>query len=338
MGEAIARMAVRDGLQPILAGRNESKLASLAEELSVDFKVAALQEAEKLITIFDDTTLVLNCAGPFKYTYQPIVEACLATRTHYLDITGELPVFQAISDLDQEARNQGVMLLPGVGFDVVPTDCLAVHLKKRLPSASQLTLAFQSTGPGGLPPGTQRTMIELIPYGNRIRQGGRLVTPKQLIKTRTIDFGSGPQTATRITWGDVFTAWYSTGISNIEDYTVIPEKLHGKMRALNRWKMLFRLPFVRDYLKNKVKPGPDSDTRSKTHTLVWGEVTDDQGGKAVSRVRGPEAGVEWTGLSALAAVQKVMQGVFEAGFQTPGKVFGPDFVLECEGVSREDVY
>ena len=210
--------------------------------------------------------MVLNCAGPFKYTHQPIVEACLATGTHYLDITGELPVFQAIADLDKAAGNQGVMLLPGVGFDVVPTDCLAVHLKKRLPSASHLTLAFQSTGPGGLPPGTQRTMIELIPYGNRIRRDGQLVVPEQLIKTRTIDFGAGPQTATRITWGDVFTAWHSTGISNIEDYTVIPEKLHDKIRTIDRWKILFKLPFVRSYLKKKVKPGPDSQTRSKnTH-------------------------------------------------------------------------
>jgi short subunit dehydrogenase-like uncharacterized protein len=70
------------------------------------------------------------------------------------------------------------MLLPGVGFDVVPTDCLALHLKQRLPSATRLRLAFQSVGPAGLPPGTQRTAIELLNYGDRVRRNGKLVRPQ----------------------------------------------------------------------------------------------------------------------------------------------------------------
>jgi len=338
VGEAIARMAIDSGLEPILAGRSQNTLKSLASELNLEYQVFVLDQPSLVEEALDSIPAILNCAGPFIHTYQPLVEACIKTGTHYLDITGELPVFQAIADMDEAAQSNGVMLLPGVGFDVVPTDCLAVYLNQRLPSATRLTLAFQSIGPAGLPPGTQRTMIELIPYGNRIRRNGCLEVPKKTIKTREIDFGKGVQTATRITWGDVFTAYYSTGIPNIEDYLVLPESVHKKMSMLNTWRPLFRLPFVRNYLKRKVKPGPTAEARTQTHTLVWGEVEDDQNRKAASRLHGPEAGVIWTARSSLAAVQKILEGNFIPGYQTPATAFGADFVLECEGVVREDIF
>jgi short subunit dehydrogenase-like uncharacterized protein len=266
-----------------------------------------------------------------------MVEACLRTGTHYLDLTGELPVYEALAARDVEAKARGIMLLPGVGFDVVPTDCLALHLKQRLPSATHLTLAFQSEGPGGFPPGTQRTGIELIPYGNRVRRNGRLELPEQATKTRLIDFGKGPVEASRITWGDVFTAYYSTGIPNIEDYAVMPKAVRQLAAIPNYLLPLFKLAVIRNLLKRGVKPGPTADERNRTFMHVWGEVEDDQGRRAVSRLHGPEAGVVWTARAALAAVRKVLADNAPPGFQTPALAYGADFVLECEGVTREDL-
>lgn len=336
VGEVIARRAVASGLRPLLGGRDQTKLEKLAWELNQDFMAFSLDDPIKLQTALSSVPVVLNCAGPFMYTYEPMAEACLENGTHYLDITGELPVFQGLADLDQKAIQRGVMFMPGVGFDVVPTDCLAVYLKSKMPEATHLTLAFQIIGPGGLPPGTQRTMIELIPFGNRIRHNGNLIEPRQTIKTKKIDFGNGPVIATRITWGDVFTAYYSTGIPNIENYLVIPERLHGKIKMMDKWRWLFKFSFARNYLKQKVKPGPQIGTRAKTRTLVYGEVTDPDHHKVSAMLEGPEPGVEWTAKTALAAVRKVLEGVFDPGFQTPGKVFGADFVLKGEGVIRED--
>jgi len=271
------------------------------------------------------------------HTFKPIVEGCFRTGVHYLDLTGEIPVYEALAARDREAKTQGVMLLPAVGFDVVPTDCLAVHLKRRLPSATHLTLAFQSVGRTGLPPGTQRTAIDLVPYGNRVRHNGRLVIPERGIKTRLIDFGQGAVAATRLTWGDVFTAFFSTGIPNIEVYAALPAALRRQMATFDYLRPLFKLSVVRNFLKRGVKPGPTVDQCAQTVTHVWGEVEDDQGRKAVSRLHGPEAGVIWTTRAALAAVQKVLNGNAPAGFQTPGLAYGADFVLECDGVTREDV-
>ncbi len=337
VGEAAAALAVAQGFKPILAGRDPAKLEPLAKRLGLEFRVCALDDAAALDRALGGVPLVLHCAGPYKFTSKPMADACLRAGAHYLDITGEIPVFEALAARDAEAKARKVMLLPAVGFDVVPTDCLAVHLKRRLPSATRLALAFHSVGRSGLPPGTQRTMIELLPFGDRVRRGGKLVVPESRVKLRSIDFGQGPQEGMRFTWGDVFTAYYSTGIPDIEVYTVLPAAMRKQMGILKTLRPLFHFAPLRALLKLGVRPGPNAEARAKTVTHVWGEVADEQGRTASSRLHGPEAGLIWTTRSALAAVKRVLAGNFTPGFQTPGKVFGPDFVLECEGVRREDV-
>jgi short subunit dehydrogenase-like uncharacterized protein len=337
VGGAIAHLAVQNGLRPIIAGRDAAKIEAQATELGIEHRVFSLDDSTAMDKVLKEVTVVLNCAGPYIYTFKPMVDGCLRTGTHYLDITGEIPVYEAMAAQDAQAKAQGVMLLPSVGFDVVPTDCLALHLKQRLPSATHLTLAFQTEGPAGLPPGTQRTMIEMIPFGHRVRHQGRLEIPKRGVKTRLIDFGQGPVQATRLTWGDVFMAYYSTGIPNIEDYVVLPEAMRRQIALIDYLLPLFKLGAVRNFLKRGVKPGPTAEQRAMTSTHVWGEVEDDQGRKAVSRLHGPETGVVWTTRAALAAVQKVLAGNASPGFQTPALAYGADFVLECEGVTREDL-
>jgi short subunit dehydrogenase-like uncharacterized protein len=338
VGDAIARLAVQSGLQPVLAGRNANKLKAQAMELGVQYRVFSLEDATALDQALKEVSVVLHCAGPYLYTFKSMLEGCLRTGVHYLDITGEMPAYEGLAARDAEAKAHGVMLLPGVGFDVVPTDCLALHLKQRLPSATSLTLAFQGQGPAGLPPGTQRTAIEMIPYGsNLVRRNGRLEVSEQGLKTRQIDFGNGLITATRMTWGDVFTAYYSIGIPNIEDYLVLPEATRRQLAVLGYLSPLFKLAAIRNLLKRGVKPGPTADERARTVTNVGGEVTDDQGRRAVSRLNGPEAGMIWTARAALAVVKKVLAGSVSPGFQTPARAYGADFVLECEGVTREDL-
>jgi short subunit dehydrogenase-like uncharacterized protein len=337
VGRVIAKLAVQSGLHPILAGRNTVKLEALATELGLEHRVFSLEDSTSLDRALKEVTVVLHCAGPFIYTYKPMMEGCLRTGTHYLDITGEIPVYEGLAARDTDARAKGVMLLPSVGFDVVPTDCLAMHLKQRLPSATHLALAFHSQGPAGLPPGTQITIFESMPYGLMLRRNGRVEPTEPGMKTRLIDFGTGSMLATRMTWGDVFTAYYSTGIPNIEDYLMISETQRRQLTVLASLRPMFKLAVVRNFFKRGVKPGPIPDERARTVTHVWGEVVDDQERRAVSRLHGPEAGVTWTSQTALAAVQKVLAGNVSPGFQTPSLAYGAEFVLEGEGVTREDI-
>lgn len=337
VGDAIARLAVKRGLKPILAGRNPEKVMSLSMELGLDYRIFKLDETSALDTALKDVAAVLHCAGPYIHTYKSIIESCLRQGTHYLDITGELPVYEALASCDSQAKEKGIMILPGVGFDVVPTDCLAAHLKKQLPSASHLTLAFCSKGPAGFPPGTMKTMVTLIPYGNRIRLEGNLIIPEKGLKTRMIDFGEGSVKAIRLTWGDVFMAYYSTGIPNIEVYAVFPNEIVRQMKVIEYLRPLLSLPIVQKLLMRRAKGGSTIDEREQTQVSVWGEAKDDQGRKVEGRLHGPEAGVIWTSHAALAAIVRVMAGDLKPGFQTPAKVYGADFVLDCAGVTREKI-
>lgn len=321
VGSAIARLALQQGLHPIVAGRDADKIKTQAAELSMEHRVFRLDDGSAIEKALKEATVVLHCAGPFIHTSKAIADACLRTGTHYLDITGEVPVYEALAARDAEAKTSGVMLLPGVGFDVVPTDCLAAHLKQRLPTASHLTLAFHSDGPAGLPPGTVRTMIEMMPYGTRVRRNGQLQNASRERRTRLIDFGRGPIQATCLSWGDIFMAYHSTGIPNIEEYAVLRE----------------RTVKLTDAAADRTPAGSTPEQRALTRTSVWGEVEDEQGHKATSRLHGPEAGVEWTAMTAIGAVKKVLAGEVQIGFQTPSLVFGSEFVMEGEGVTREDL-
>ena len=336
VGEHVARTAARAGMAPILAGRNIVKLDHIFGELSLERRAFGLDDPAAVDRALAGVGVLLNCAGPFEATAHALAEACLRSKTHYLDITGEIPVYEMLQRLDGLAKSRGVLLLPGAGFDVTPTDCLALHLKQRLPSATHLRMAFQSVGPAGLPPGTQRTAIHMLHYGGRIRVNGKLIKP-QTTKAISVDFGKGPIRADPVPWGDVFTAYYSTGIGNISDYIAATASLRLQLAIGRVLAPISRIAAIRRLLLATVRPGANAEQRGQTRTHVWGEVTDENGERAVARVHGPEAGLDWTTITALGAVSKVLAGVAPAGYQTPASAFGADFVLEGEGVAREDI-
>ena len=337
VGGAIARLAVRRGLRPIVAGRDAAKVEAQATELGLDHRVFSLDDPVAMDSALKDVAAVLHCAGPFVGTSRAMVDGCLRTGAHYLDITGEIPVYEELAARDAESKARGVMVLPGVGFDVAATDCLALHLKHRLPTATRLALAFHIEGPAGMPPGTAKSIIEMVPYGNRVRRDGRMQTPPRGGRTRLVDFGRGPIKARMLAWGDVFTAYHSTGIPNIQDFAALPSGIRREIALTEYLRPLFKLAAVRNFLKSRAKPGPTPEESAQTRATVWGEVMDDEGRTATSQLHGPDAGVVWTSRAALAAVERVLAGEAPPGFQTPSLAYGADFILECEGVTREDL-
>jgi short subunit dehydrogenase-like uncharacterized protein len=335
VGSAIAERAVQRGLHPILGGRNAEAIGRQGAELGLETVITPVSDPVGLDAAMAEVPVVLNCAGPFVHTAIPVIESCLRTGTHYLDLSGEPVVYEVVHD---RAAELGVMLLPSVGFDVVPTDCLAAHLARRLPSATRLTLALNQQDPAGLPPGTLNSLIEMLPYGsNKQHRVDGAVVDAARRERRSIDFGEGPVEAVLLTWGDVFTAYRSTGIPNIEDFFVLDDALIRQLDSLDRTRPLFRLAWIRAAAKRGLRGGATPAERAQATMTVWGEVTDDAGGRAVSRLSGPEGGLEWTSRVALDVVRHVLAGEVVPGFQTPATAYGPDLVLETGGVRREDV-
>jgi short subunit dehydrogenase-like uncharacterized protein len=336
-GALIAREAVARGQRPILAGRDRDAVANLASELALEYRCFRLDDPVALDAGLRGMTAVLNCAGPFAHTCKPMADACLRTGMHYLDITGEVLVFESLAARDAEAKAADVMLMPGVGFDVVPSDCLAAHLKRRLPSATTLALAFYSTG--RLSRGSASTVAENFPHGGLVRRDGLLTPVPAAWKMRAIDFGAGPRRAVTIPWGDLATAYRTTGIPNIEVYTVMQRRRRVAMRLSRYLGWLLGSATVQGYLQRRIRsgpPGPTDAERSRGRSYLWGEASDDQCRRVVSRLRGPD-GYTLTALSAVAVVQCVLAGQSPAGFHTPAQVYGADFALTLPGVVREDL-
>jgi short subunit dehydrogenase-like uncharacterized protein len=326
-GELIAEEAAKRGIDTVVSGRNEVRVDHLAERLGVSGRSFGVEDAPAHL---DDVDVLLNCAGPFVETYEPLVEACLGTGTHYLDITGELSVFEAIAERDREAEKAGVCLLPGVGFDVVPTDCLAGHLHDRLPEADQLRLGFDPSGT--ISKGTLASVIEHADAGGTVRRGGRLVDVPTAHERRRIDFGRGERNAVTIPWGDVSTAYYTTGIENIEVYTAMPKVAENSLKIGRFATPLLGFEPVKRTLQTLVKStvsGPSERQRAEGSCHVWGEATDGET-TVTSRLKTPEA-YALTVDSATTAAERVLADA-PIGFETPAAAFGPEFVLDLDGV------
>ncbi|WP_132125436.1 saccharopine dehydrogenase family protein [Actinocrispum wychmicini] len=325
-GQLVAREAVARGERPVLAGRS-GKVAELAGELGLEHRVFDLSDAKAGLA---GIAVVAHCAGPFSATARPMVDACVATGTHYLDVTGEIDVYEAIFARDAEAKEAGVVLLPGAGFDVVPSDCLAAMLAEALPGATHLRLAFAAGG--GLSGGTLRTTVEGMATGGRARVDGKVVTVPMAHSTMTAFFPSGPRTVISLPWGDVATAYRSTGIPNIVTHISVPMAA-GLVRRGQR----LAAPIMRTALGQRVGKslaglvsGPGEKRRSHSRAEFWGEVKDADGRRATGTLVTPN-----TYSITADAVIRIATKVAEVtpGAHTPATAFGAKFVRELDGVT-----
>lgn len=335
-GRLITQMAVQRGLRPLLCGRNSLEIATMASQYNLPYMVVDLNNADQLNDAVLMVDVVLHCAGPFSKTYQPILQACCKNKTHYLDITGEIEVFEGIAAQDMAIQAAGIMAVPGVGFDVVPTDCLAAFLKQQLPSATHLTLAFMGVG-GGVSHGTATTMLQNIERGGAVRLDGRITPVPHLYRSRDIVFNKKSVKTFTIPWGDVSTAYHSTGIPNIEVYVVLGSMVERVLGLTQKMNWLLKRQFIKNLLQKAVNAqaqGPTDQQRAKGKSFVWGEVVDANNNRASARLITPE-GYTLTALAALAAVEQVLKGNIKVGFQTPSRAFGADFVLTLPNTTRE---
>jgi len=335
-GQLIVDEATDRGLEVVVAGRDRNAVENQAIRQGCEERVFALDEPRLLDLALEEVEAVCNCAGPFTETADPMVEGCLRTGTHYLDITGEIEVFERLAVEDGRAGDAGVTVLPGVGFDVVPTDCLAAHLAERLPDADRLALGFEASG--GISPGTAKTAVRGLGGGGAVRRAGRIESAPMGGDTRRIDFGRGERTAMAVPWGDVSTAYHTTGIGDVAVYTAVPSWAPRAARFGSALGPIFGSGPVQSLLEWLIDArvdGPDERTRREGESCVWGEIETADGERAVSRLVAPET-YQLTKLTAVEIADRVVDGDAPTGFQTPAGAFGPDLILDIEGVERTD--
>jgi saccharopine dehydrogenase (NAD+, L-lysine-forming) len=325
-GRLIARRATALGQRPVLAGRNAARLVPLAAELGLEHRVFGLDEPAAIRHGLDGVDAVAHCAGPFARTALPMARACIDSGTHYVDITGEIDVFESLHALDARAEKAGITLLPGAGFDVVPTDCVAALLAARLPDATQLDLAFLLGG--GASPGTARTALEGMAGGGRIRAGGEIRTVPVGSRQVQAAFPSGTRKAVSIPWGDVSTAYHSTGIPDITTYTWVP--VPTPALAASRVLRLKPLRGALAGVAGKLLRGPGERALGTTRSEIWGRARDAAGNTVTATLVGPSP-YAMTADSVLRIMERIPG--LPTGFQTPSLALGADYASTLDGVT-----
>ncbi|MBK8783444.1 MAG: saccharopine dehydrogenase NADP-binding domain-containing protein [Anaerolineales bacterium] len=337
-GQLIVEQAVKEGLSLILAGRDENLLRAQAEKFKLEYRAFSLDNIAALDSALQEVDAVLHCAGPFVLTFRQMAEACIRNKKHYVDISGEIEGFEALATMDEDAKRAGVMLLPGGGFDVVPSDCLIAYTAGKLPSATNLELYIKSIG-SGVSRGTARSGIENSHRQGRIRRDGKIVSVPNVWDSKLIDFGRGPSRLVTMGWGDVSTAYHSTGIPNVTVYMNFPKVMTNAMKLTRFIGPLLYTRVAKDLIKWLIgiffAPGPTRRQNETGFSLLIAEVTDEKQ-SVRAKLRTPEA-YYLTSLTSVEIMKRILSSDFKPGFQTPSKVYGADFILQFDGVQREDL-
>lgn len=334
-GRLVAAAAKARGHNVILGGRDQATLAQMAGALGVSFRVFDMGARDAIDKGLGGVRLVLNCAGPFSLTASTLAQASMRTGAHYLDIAGEIADHRGLYRLDERAKEAGVMLLPGVGFGILPSDCLAYYLKQKQPHAVTLTLAFNAGASASH--GTMATLLESLQQSGFVRRSGQLVPAEPASESRTIDFGPGkPQRAVLFPWrADVLSAGLSTEIPHIQSYAAVPVAL----RFVLKNRKLFEKGLFRSLLERYVAGAPDGPKpadRAKRKSWLYGEVVSEIGSRARAVVEGPDP-YDFTVLCALAAVERSLSGSVPEGYATPSQLLGSAPLRALPGVRLHDL-
>jgi len=334
-GTLIAKEAKTRGHKPVLAGRSAERLIPLADKLNLDYIVFDLKDEGHIINVINEFELVFNSAGPYKYTSDPMVKACLKSNTNYMDITGEIPVFEQNFKYDNQARENDIVIISGVGFDVVPTDCLAKYVSDKIPNPVSLDIGI--TAMSNPSPGTLKTMLEHHNIGQLVRRNGKLI-PLEKDNIRKIQFSDKKRVVRPVTWGDLSTAYRTTGIPNITTYFPLPKKFPNllELAGVSAKEMSYdenAKKKVENWIEGNIH-GPDEFKRQNYRCYIWASVSSDDGRIEQAWLETMES-YRFTAVAGVRSVEKIFD-LQPKGVLTPALAFGADFVLEIPNTIRYD--
>lgn len=333
-GREIVKHAIHSGLKPIVAGRNQKEIEDLAKKHELPFRVFSLTNHHSIVEGLKDCSVILNCAGPFIFTVKPIINACLETTTHYLDITGELNIMEDLQQLNDQFIQRNIMCMPGTGFDVVPSDCLSKWLSLELPSANELKLAIKHSG--GVSRGTAMSIVEYVHKGGCVREEGKIKDVRPASKTIEFSIKGKEYMAHLMRWGDISTAFFSTGIPNIEVYFTGSKSRKRLLRFVGSISGILKLRMIKSLLRvlvNLFVKGPRESDESSSGRFIWGKVTSPDESTREGYIDVIPS-YRLTVITAVYIGSRVLKGDFKPGFQTPSTAYGHHMVIDSGAAER----
>jgi short subunit dehydrogenase-like uncharacterized protein len=332
-GRIVVDEAIKRDLKPILAGRSDS-IQELAEEKGLEYEIFDLSSIDNIALKLLNVSVLANCAGPFSATATSMIPACIQSNTHYIDITGEISIYDYAHSKHEEAVSSKVVLCPGVGSDVIPTDCLAVYLKDKCPDAEHLSMAWATKG-SKPSKGTAKTAVEGLAHGGKVRRDGEIIKVPIAYKERLIDFGFGELNTMTIPWGDIFTAYHSTNIPNIEFYFSRPHKKVESLRKQLKYLRFLKIRWIMNFIKRRIdkiwRPNT-AEERANSKSYFWGEVIRPNGEKTVGRFSTAD-GYDLTAVGTVEVAEYLLGNIEQAGYFTPTTLMGKELIEKMPGYS-----
>jgi short subunit dehydrogenase-like uncharacterized protein len=335
-GRLLVEQAIEQGLGIVLAGRSTTKVKEQASSLGLPWRSASLEHDARLADIVSEVSLVINAAGPFAVTTAPMLNACLRAGTHYLDLSGELSTFEIAYQADKKALRKKIMVMPGAGFGIVATECLASYVCARLPLANYLRLGLSQSN--RLSRGSVRTVFTFPRDTVTIRRNGKLVAIPFGHLEHRFDFGYGLRSSIAVTWPDVFTSYYSLGIPNTEVYIKFEPIAQGfyQLGRLVPGLGLLGGSVLGEIASALVPDGPSRLQRRLMRSVVVAEAEDNWRRKSLARLETID-GYSFSAAIAIRIAKRILAGEMRCGFQTPVAVFGNDLVFDVAGTYRQDL-
>ena len=334
--------AKEQGINLILAGRSEESIKPLAKENGFDYRIFDLESNDTICDNLKDIDLVLNFAGPFRFTFKKMVNACLKTKTHYLDITGEMTTIEKAYLMGDQFKKAGIIVAPATAFDTLPTDSVALKLKSLMPDANKIKLAFKMNGRGSFSSGSAITGTYRMHKGSLIRKNAKIKRVSPLYNKHDIDFGDGKLVQVGVwTWADIYSGYYSTGVPNIEFYTPLSDNQIKKALKYDslKYRILLRLPFLRNAQIDKIKKkfrNPSYESRLKSSMNIFGEAENSSGKKITIKLKTCDS-YFFSGRGPIALADYISKNEVSPGFYTAGQIAGPDFVTTIKGAGQFEI-
>lgn len=341
-GRLVVERALAHGQRPIVAGRDAVAVQALADQYGLESAIVSLDDRAGLEAALRRSSRVLHTAGPFSRTAASMLDACLATATPYLDMSGEVDSVAATLAHDEAARRHKIPLIAGAGFGVTAGDCIAAHVARRYPRATRLRIGIDVHN-GRRSAGAAVSTLDVLGDGGAWIESGRLVRGPLAHDRFRATLGERPQTFIAAPLAEAVAAFQTTGIADVVAGVPVPRLVAPVVRWLSPiLRALVRRPAIRRLVARRGQ-APAADTAAENSTAaepapirsrVWARAADDQGGAAsvLEMGEGYAFAAEAIVLAAQAVGQRPLAGAF-----TPASAFGPDFVLQILGVKRRDL-
>lgn len=331
----IIKKAIQMGLPPVLAGRDRSKISSVAKKYGLKYKVFEINDINVIQANIENSNLILNASSNYKLTAQPFINACLASGCHYLDLCGEISVLKKIFEYNELAKYGNITIIPNSGYHSIVTDCFAGYVANLIENPIELNYYLLDASIPSL--GTLKSSLDAFLGGGFVLKYNNFENIKMgSIKTR-VEHKNKALTLYASPMAELYLSHISTSIPNINVYLKIPLLYSLLLDYFGDYILKLLQSEKRTAILNlidKFVKGPSEAINKKLKSMIGVNVKNLKGDSLTMWLEAPEA-YDFTATLSVEAVKLALSGL-PSGVLTPIQAYGCNFLSKFNDIKFFD--